>query len=95
MHILKVYGPNLSGPFDADYDTYMLEDPVEQAEVDNGYLVVKLPAYDGRAEEVVTDWQGEPVRRIPARKPRGPMTIQYAPGQWSKTVVFEKFEEER
>lgn len=90
MHILKVYGPNLRGPFDSRFETHLLEDPVAQTEIAEGYLIVKLPAFDGRDEQEIHDHHGEVVRRIPGAKPRGPMTVTYPPGQWSKTVVFEK-----
>jgi hypothetical protein len=84
-HILKVHGPNLGGgPFDTGYDSYLLDDPTAQTEIDGEWLIVKLPAAEGRLED--------PVRAIRGRPSRGPMTITYPPGSWSKTVVFEKGE---
>lgn len=81
-YILKVHGPNLRGPFDTTYDSYLLDDP-SQAEIDGEYLVVRLPEFEGS--------EPDPDRpNVRPRAPRGPMTITYAPGQWSKTVVFEK-----
>lgn len=86
MYVLKVHGPNLSGPFDSRFDSYLIDDPA-QAEIDGEWLVVRLPAYEGG--------QPDPARpSVRPRPPRGPMTITYAPGQWSKTVVFEKIPRE-
>lgn len=88
MFILKVHGPNLHGPFDTLYDTHLIEDPATQTEIEDGYLIVKLPAYEGRP--AVKNDPARPSVSVPARPATGPITITYPPGQWSKTTVYEK-----
>lgn len=83
-HILKVYGPNLKGPFDSDFETHVLEDVENQLEVhEDGDLTVVLPPTEAR-----THPSG---RRI---KARGTTTILYPAGQWSKIVCWERVDEE-
>lgn len=80
---LKVYGPNLQNQFGGNFDTYVIDDDAYEI-TDEGWLIVELPAFEG-----------SPVSGSrPARKPTGPSTVTYPPGQWTKAVETEILEGE-
>ena len=85
MMRVKVFGPNIQNEHPISgvrlaCDTYHLEDFDEvEAFDEHGFLVIELPPYEGAPAD----------GNRPARKPTGPTTVTYLPGQVSKVVVTE------